>query len=241
MLTMNIPHGWKIRQQTHDLEIYRCVVEQDEYRIRDIAFGSDDIVVDVGAHIGWFAAAAEECGARRGICYEPWKENYELLQANLGALGGRWKSHNVAVWRSDVEESFICYRPSEDSNNTGGGDVLGKYGAAVPWVSLDSILMECGSVNLLKLDCEYSEFPILLTSKELHRVENIVGEYHEIGKGTYHGLPIPPWAAVDGAESYTRHTLREHLESVGFTVEIEHEAENIGKFFARRNSLVEDE
>ena len=35
-------------------------------------------------------------------------------------------------------------------------------------------------VNLLKIDCEGAEFPILLTSNRLAAIDRIVGEYHEL-------------------------------------------------------------
>ena len=36
-------------------------------------------------------------------------------------------------------------------------------------------------MRLLKLDCEGAEWPILLTSRRLHLIDEIVGEFHEIG------------------------------------------------------------
>ena len=43
---------------------------------------------------------------------------------------------------------------------------------------IDNILSNLPKVSLLKIDTEGSEFEILMNSKLLHKVERIVGEYH---------------------------------------------------------------
>ena len=62
----------------------------------------------------------------------------------------------------------------------------------------------------------------------------IVGEYHEFGPGTFHAdtKTIPDWAQIPGVPSWTRYVIRDRLEECGFDVEMSHEAEHIGKFFA---------
>lgn len=235
-ITLDIPSGWKVRMDTNDLEIYRCVVVEDEYKLAEVKLEPADVVVDVGAHIGWFALAAARRGAGIVVCAEPFAENFELLESNLRHVSSTTLALSAAIWRSDEREltDGICYRPSSDPANTGGGDVLGRVGKGLQWIPLDAVLRWYGQVKILKLDCEYSEFPILFTSKELRRAERIVGEYHEIGPGTAHPEAIPEWVRVGGRESYTRTDLRAFLESCGYEVEIHHEAENIGKFFAIR-------
>jgi hypothetical protein len=47
-------------------------------------------------------------------------------------------------------------------------------------IGLDSVLRRFDQVHILKLDCEGSEYPILMTCTELHRVEHILGEYHHV-------------------------------------------------------------
>jgi hypothetical protein len=50
----------------------------------------------------------------------------------------------------------------------------------VPSIPLDRLLREAGSVELLKLDCEFAEYPILLASGHLRRVRRVAAECHEV-------------------------------------------------------------
>ena len=99
---------------------------QDELAIREVLFGNeyrlperfepDDRIIDIGAHIGAFAIACLERGAKQLWCYEPVKDNFQLLNENLTKGWRRWSSangnnsidlppaiqiHNRAVWRND--------------------------------------------------------------------------------------------------------------------------------------------
>jgi Methyltransferase FkbM domain len=70
--------------------------------------------------------------------------------------------------------------------NTGGGSVICGAGEPVAKVAFDDVvdLVTNGGerrVRLLKLDCEGAEWPILLTSRRLHLIDEIIGEFHEIG------------------------------------------------------------
>jgi hypothetical protein len=56
------------------------------------------------------------------------------------------------------------------------------------------------------MDVEGSEYPILYTSKQLHKIEEIVGEFHEVD-GTY----------INGYK-LDRHGLKRFLEDNGFVV-----------------------
>ncbi|MDQ2731571.1 MAG: FkbM family methyltransferase, partial [Armatimonadota bacterium] len=106
-------------------------------------------------------------------------------------------------------------------------------------VSLDTILTFTGPVRLLKMDCEGSEFPILLTATKLHLVEEICGEFHEMG-GLFDGNSIPDAARVEGYPAYGIGELFLFLNAAGFRVIYERSALpdgrpcNLGHFWAKR-------
>ena len=77
---------------------------------------------------------------------------------------------------------------------------------SVEAISLDEVLSRFQRARLMKIDCEGSEFPILLTSKLLTRVDRIVGEYHEIPSERM--LMLAAEARVDGVESIRRNPWR---------------------------------
>lgn len=193
-------------------------------------------VVDVGAHIGSFSILAATSGARRILAYEAGAENFGLLARNCAALPAV-ECHHAAVWRSDVREPELEWREAANRENTGGGTVLdcesiagepapAGPGAKVATVALDAIIARAGTVDLLKIDAEGSEYPILFTSRRLGRVGVIVGEYHEvIGlRGRSPGEGLPGWN-VD--------RLGEHLERAGFRVTVRRKGP-LGFFRAER-------
>jgi hypothetical protein len=91
-------------------------------------------------------------------------------------------------------------------------------------------------VRMLKLDCEGSEFPILLTSQSLHLIDEIRGEYHEFG-GEYDDRSIPEMARVSGYDRFTIAELTDALQRAGFSVESDRSGKTRrGHFFATRAS-----
>ena len=149
-------------------------------------------VVDVGAHIGAFSVFAALRGARRVLAYEPAEENFRLLVINSAGYPAI-EPHRAAVWRSDRVGPALQLRPSANVTNTGGGSVLAcesicghapghAEGREVGAIAFDDIVESVGTVGLLKIDAEGSEYPILATSRRLDRVEAIVGEYHHVDR-----------------------------------------------------------
>lgn len=253
------PDGWIFREGTHDREIWRTVCECDEYGIEKLTPGPQDVFIDIGAHIGCASWMAYRQGFRNIAAFEASQANRLVAMTNLFLSGvipqsyfdgpDRW-IYRLAVWGRDRDR--LHYQESNNRENTGGGDVLAESGGDVDAISFDDILLYNLPVDrkllvskreivptgkvFVKLDCEYSEFQILLTSKELHRIHWIGMEYHERGDGTFweKERPIPSWAAIPGYESWTGAALQAHLEQHGFKCTRNHEAENIGKLFAVR-------
>jgi FkbM family methyltransferase len=226
------PH---FRPGTLDHLVWADVNEKNEYELPD-AFAPTDVVVDIGAHVGSFSFACLRRGAGAVVAFEPDADNFGMASLNLSRFGARARVVPAAVWRSDVPAGKLALRASVDAANTGGGGVVGTGGTidAVPFDdALADILARArvSRARLLKLDCEGSEYPILLTSRLLHLVDEIRGEYHESNQ------PVPDWARVGDATRYDRHTLRATLEARGFRVVTRQHTSNpnIGLFFATRS------
>ena len=85
-------------------------------------------------------------------------------------------------------------------------------------------------IRLLKIDCEGAEYPILLTTTQLHLVDEICGEYHNLPAEI-----TAPWG-FGGTVDINR--LADHLVANGFEVDImpyTGSGSNAGGlFFARR-------
>jgi FkbM family methyltransferase len=180
-------------------------------------------VVDVGAHIGAFSVFAAQRGARRVLAHEPAEENFRLLVINAAGYPAI-EPQRAAVWRSDRVEPALRLRPSANASNTGGGSVIecdsigghapgDAEGHEVGTIAFDDIVERVGTVGLLKIDAEGSEYPILATSRRLDRVEAIVGEYHRVD-GPDASMCVPGLAEWDGD------ALMDLLDDRGFDVAV---------------------
>ncbi len=224
------------RPGTFDPHIYADVLVNNEYRL-PARFDAADAVMDIGAHVGSFAAACLLRGAGRVLSFEPFPDNFALATVNLARFGPRAEVRRAAVWRSDRPAGTVSFTDSPDPPNTGGGHLMGRPGAgtAVPSVPLDGVVRDFlaaagqARLRLLKLDCEGSEYPILLTATCLHLVDEICGEYHEVGA-------VGPELAAAGHAHFSRELLVGYLEAAGFAVESEVHPKNalVGLFWARR-------
>lgn len=251
---------WTFRPGTLDRLIFNDVVGRNEYQLPD-RFLPSDVVIDVGAHIGSFAFAAVQRGCRLVCCFEPDRDNCRCAETHLRSYveAGQVRLSQQAVWRSDANDDelrFDGYQPfpasflgMEGIINTGNGSVLWGTGDAVGKVALDDVIDEItdggtSRVRLLKIDCEGAEWPILLTSRRLHLIDEIVGEFHELG-GPFLEIgeerPATPLVfRSDRVAAFTIDELASCLTEAGFQVTYSRHQrpdgrpEGLGLFFAVR-------
>lgn len=232
-----------LRPNTTDGWVFEEIFTRNEYQLPD-KFSSRDVVIDVGAHIGIFTLAALQRGCGRVYSVEVDSENYRIAAVNLKTYleEGSARLINAAVWRSDHDDDvlrFSGYPSCGEVTNTGGGDVIwSEDGPVVPKMSFDGLVQEAaldgnGRVRLVKFDCEGSEWPILYTSGTLHLVEEMCGEFHEIGGA--HDCRRSPYT-IRGHDTFTAPQLAGLLESQGFQVRFSYHSSGSkrGMFFASR-------
>lgn len=241
-----IASGLKIRaSNTYDRNIVDAVMQENRYRLPS-RFAPDDVVLDIGAHIGSFSYACVTRGVGKVYAFEPDEENCQIFSANLESFIGRVRLSQTAVWRSDVDTQLLKYTGYTVGDlgvNCGGGNVVFEDGRQIKvrCESLDSILSNIRRVRLLKLDCESSEWPILFTCRLLETIDEIVGEFHEIGSKR-NNAQIPASAVVRGFTSYSVDDLVAFLERHDFVVDtVGSPDSHIGIFFARRRQPIQAE
>lgn len=232
-------HPFRFRPGTLDEGVYNTVIVANEYRLPE-AFRPDDLILDIGAHIGCFCYAAATRGSHRVHGFEAEPGNFACAASHLAGFGDRVRLRNQAVWRSDRPADRLTFYRCRNAANTGGNNAfLPGEEIAVDAVPFDDIVDEVtrggrDRIRLLKIDCEGSEFPILLTSRRLGLIDRIAGEFHEFG-GDHDSYTIPPWAQVPGVERFTIDVLAEALRHAGFEVTWERPAgAKLGLFAAER-------
>ena len=214
------------------------MVAHNEYRLPE-RFEPADVIVDVGAHIGSFTYAVARRGGQRVWSIEPDRTNVALAAEHLNPYleRGCVRLIHAAVWRSDPNDDelrFDGYHPLPESYpglagvvNTRGGSVVWGLGEPVARIAFDNVVdlaTDRGErrVRLVKLDCEGAEWPIVLTSRRLHLIDEIVGEFHELGG------PLPeigenrpsnaPVFHSDRVAGFTIEELARFLRDAGFGV-----------------------
>lgn len=219
------------RPDTYDQFIYDSVVESNEYEIKNLL--EDDIIIDIGSHIGCFLYICAQKGAKNNLYgYEVDKSNFEQCKKNMKDKNIACQIHNQAVWRSDIDDQHKLFFSGYGYNN-GTGNVLWPEhnDNEISWISLDDILLKFNKIRLLKMDIEGAEYPVLFTCKQLHKVEEIIGEFHALQK------EYPDFAIVNGYNN-TIDDLVRYLEYNLFDVQIQWNSDGLTGFFkARKKSI----
>jgi FkbM family methyltransferase len=171
----------------------------------------DNIVVDIGANIGVFAAYAATCASNvEVLAFEPFPENVCWLRKNVSesnlsnvtvyqqAVAGVTEERTLQVSNSWIEHS-LSGTAGEKSETVDENE----QNLHVQCQSLNDVMKPIPRCDLLKIDCEGSEYEILYTStnETLKKVRRIVGEFHPRNKDKKNGK-----------------ALRNYLESKGFDV-----------------------
>lgn len=170
----------KIRTNSTDLETFSLIWLLKEYEKFDPMIESDDIIIDVGAHIGIFSMYVSQfCSTGKIFCYEPSKENFELLCQNI-ELNNKKNifQKNCVVSSSDKEVSF--YINSDKTANSlyeSTSDSVKIQSQTLQQIFDSNNLKKC---DYLKLDCEGAEYEIIdsLPDRYFINISKIYIEYH---------------------------------------------------------------
>jgi FkbM family methyltransferase len=187
--------GFWVREDNveQDLVVVRDVYQNDCYRTSLLGPEHFNVVVDVGAHIGTFAALWHAKNPRAKIvCVEACPENIPALEKNVGEFAR--VVHAACSYAEQPLGLLNAVRP--DCESTGGSMVVplaeielagGQPGykywhdrRPLPKTTLEELLALLGEdrIDLLKLDCEESEYDILEHTPSRRHIRFIVGEYH---------------------------------------------------------------
>lgn len=175
-------NGLKIslRVNSTDLMALTHVWLIQEYHYSEFKIRNDDVILDIGAHIGLFSLHASQfCKNGRIFCFEPIKENFEELEKNIKINNiTNIIPFNLAV--SNTTKKIKIYLNDDESGHS--MFLENSEFVEVDSISIDDIFVKYGieNCNFLKLDCEGAEYEIidLLSKNNLKKIEKTVIEYH---------------------------------------------------------------
>lgn len=175
----------KVRTNTTDFMALANVWLLEDYKIKKFEINSDDVIIDIGAHIGIFTIYASQfCNNGKIYSFEPVRENYDLLLNNIklnhseqvkpfNLAVSNTNDDVVAIYINDDKAAHSIFPSSESSIN-------------VKSITLQNIFEEnnINHCNFLKLDCEGAEYEILcnLPAKYFKEIDKIVMECHFVDK-----------------------------------------------------------
>jgi FkbM family methyltransferase len=207
----------KIRVKSTDFYALTNVWLVEEYNQKKLDIRKGDTIIDIGAHIGSFTIYASQfCNKGRIYCYEPIKDNYELLVHNI-SINKLTNAIPIQKAVSDKTGSVKIFL-SPDSAAHSLFMKTDQY-ADVESISLKEIFdsNKIEHCDLLKLDCEGSEYLILnsLPDSYFELIQKIVMEYH-----------------INRDEPNQLQNLMDKLKSLNYNVNIEKDIAESGILFA---------
>lgn len=184
-------NGLLIRHTIDDLPLqsFLRIFEQERHTRGGFYLpGADDVIIDVGAHIGMFALYMASLEPRVNVyCVEPSADTRQRLEANILANGfeARLSVLPMAISGRDGE-TVLFESPATPRRSLIPDPAVpaGEMGVRnVPCRRLDTLLalVTGGKVDFLKLSAGGMERPVLLAAGDetLHRVRRMAVEYHE--------------------------------------------------------------
>ena len=191
-----VGNGRQVRtiEFSHAGREYECLVPEDslwgavkdnlilsEYERANVQINSlRRVVVDAGAHVGLFSLRIAPF-TQQVVALEPHPRNFSMLKQNLERNGvTNVEALRLALWTSADRLDLTEGSDSGGSSLTEAG--LGHYRTST--TTLRDLLNWYGHVDLLKLDIEGAEFPVLLEAEDsvVREIDTIVVELHVSGR-----------------------------------------------------------
>ena len=185
------PYGLKVKFQLMDglgRDIYykRGVYGEDyitRYLLDHLDIRDNDLVIDIGANIGWYSMTLSSRAKPRIVAFEPDVLNFRLLQDNLQMNGkDNVRAFNKALSDHEGVMTLYLYKKHNPGRHSFIKQENSVGTAEVAIVPLDAFLEREGfgegPVKLVKIDIEGYEYTALkAASRTLARTQWILTEF----------------------------------------------------------------
>jgi FkbM family methyltransferase len=209
----------KLRTKSTDLQAFTNVWVLKEYVIKEFETSKNDVVIDIGGHVGLFALYASMMSPNgRIISIEPYSQNFSLLKENVI----KNNLNNIIPVNKAITNSNKNIELFIDDNDDSAHSIYnnGKNSIQIESTTLEAIMnenqiLEC---DMLKIDCEGAEFDIIesLSNKELSKIRKIALEYH-----------------LKENNKSSLKNLTKRLEEMSFDINIETTNDFLGMLYAK--------
>ncbi len=224
-----IPTGYRLNAAS--IQLMKDIFERNVYG-RRFPFNHRNIILDLGAHQGYFAlfAAYHSLPGSRIICVEPDEQNFFILQRNMKFV----QSKEVVLINkalASTNGTRLLFKGNSQNHSlfpVGQNPLSTNTAVSAETIMLDQLLAEQGleQVDFLKMDIEGAEYEVLLNTAAgvLKKIAVICLEFHDLRSAGYSG-----------------EQLRSHLLNNGFTIDqFEYHPSNMGLQFGMLVALRHD-
>lgn len=138
---------------------------------------SPRVIVDLGANIGLASRFfGERYPGAEVFAYEPDPDAFPLANRNVRGLP------HVRVRRQALADRTGTVTLTRPSSGTWESSFFaaGDRSFTVPGITLDSVIDEVGTIDVLKVDIEGAEYAVLRACRRLGSVRVVIGEYHSV-------------------------------------------------------------
>lgn len=164
------------------VEIFGSKVYEPDARF---AIRENDVVVDIGAHIGMFSLhAAGRARSGRIVACEPFTPHFALLAQNVrqNHLDRITPLHLGVSDQPGKLEMFYTVGSEPDNTSLFTGSIAGARRESIDVVSLEGLFesQKIERCDLLKIDCEGAEYKIFdgASSAVFARINRVAMEWH---------------------------------------------------------------
>jgi len=207
----------KIRTNSTDIMQLGTVWLTEDYEVPGFSINKEDILIDIGAHIGLFSLfASQYCKNGKIFSYEPIEENCNILKENIELN----KIKNIISFNSAVSNQTNKLKIFTNSDDSAHSIFESKKKfIEVNSTTIKSIFDEnkIENCNLLKLDCEGAEYQIIesIPKEYFFKIDKMIIEYHLANKNP---------------ELYKK--LIQNLKNNSFEIKIKKLSDSMGMIYA---------
>ena len=164
---------------------YKQVEEElnnDFYNLKNINFNNEDIIIDVGAHVGIFSIyLGKKFPNIKIYSLEPSFSNFKNLIENLKINNCKnIYPLNLGLLDKTMFKNLALSSKTIDHSSMINTDGLNFIEENCFFISIDNLinLLELKKVSLLKIDCEGAEYLIFDKFKDYDIIDKLVIEIH---------------------------------------------------------------
>ena len=188
-----------------------------QYRFCDeVIKNAKNCIIDIGGHLGFFSIMASALNPDVVIySYEPHIGNFGVLKENLKANHIKnVAAKQLAVSDKAGETELLLSKEDLNHSLTKAIEPTGET-QKVQATTLERIFQKnkIGKCDLLKLDCEGSEYAIIYSAPKdiFKKIDNIFLEYHD--------WACPPKLQCRRMEGENSEKLKNYLKNLGYKVQ----------------------